>query len=316
MEAFLAGRATSQYRGEGIPVAELAVNSSRAWLKEHFRALDPIRHVTVHCLTRPGSASLASLAQDDSAAPLANDTSVGVGFAPETPLERAVRAVERRLNAPETKLLHPEIGEDVKVLGVRRRHRLQLTVACALIDRELANPADYRHACERVAAISLETALEVSGMEVEVRVNTADVPEKGQFYLTVTGTSAEAGDDGQAGRGNRANGLITPYRPMSLEAAPGKNPLNHVGKLYQVAGERIARDVVARLPDIAAAECWLVSRIGDPVDRPQLVDLHVMSPKGMVPADFIDPVEDIVAGELARIPTLWREVVGPGLGVY
>ncbi|HEX9895893.1 MAG TPA: methionine adenosyltransferase [Gemmatimonadales bacterium] len=316
MEAFLAGRATSQYRGEGIPVAELAVNGSRAWLKEHFRALDPIRHVTVHCLTRPGSASLASLAQDDSAAPLANDTSVGVGFAPETPLERAVRAVERRLNAPETKLLHPEIGEDVKVLGVRRRHRLQLTVACALIDRELANPADYRHACERVAAISLETALEVSGMEVEVRVNTADVPEKGQFYLTVTGTSAEAGDDGQAGRGNRANGLITPYRPMSLEAAPGKNPLNHVGKLYQVAGERIARDVVARLPDIAAAECWLVSRIGDPVDRPQLVDLHVMSPKGMVPADFIDPVEDIVAGELARIPTLWREVVGPGLGVY
>ena len=41
-------------------------------------------------------------------------------------------------------------------------------------------------------------------------------------YLTVTGTSAEMGDDGQVGRGNRPNGLITPYRPMTLEAAAGR----------------------------------------------------------------------------------------------
>jgi S-adenosylmethionine synthetase len=42
--------------------------------------------------------------------------------------------------------------------------------------------------------------------------------------LTVTGTSAENGDDGQVGRGNRINGLITPYHPMSLEATSGKKP--------------------------------------------------------------------------------------------
>ena len=308
MEAFLAGRATSQYRGEGIPVAELAVNGSRAWLKEHFRALDPIRHVTVHCLTRPGSASLASLAQDDSAAPLANDTSVGVGFAPETPLERAVRAVERRLNAPETKLLHPEIGEDVKVLGVRRRHRLQLTVACALIDRELANPADYRHACERVAAISLETALEVSGMEVEVRVNTADVPEKGQFYLTVTGTSAEAGDDGQAGRGNRANGLITPGRPMTLESVAGKNPRTHVGKLYNVAAGLLAEALVEEIDAVREAECVLVSRVGHPIDDPPLADVRLRCAPGAGEAPW-RRAEALVREHVRAIPGLWRELV-------
>lgn len=65
-------------------------------------------------------------------------------------------------------------------------------------------------------------------------VNTADDPDSGYVYLTVTGTSAESGDDGQAGRGNRANGLITPFRPMTLEAVAGKNPITHVGTLYNV----------------------------------------------------------------------------------
>ena len=46
--------------------------------------------------------------------------------------------------------------------------------------------------------------------------------------------AAFGGDDGQVGRGNRANGLITPYRLMSIEAAAGKNPVTHVGKLYTV----------------------------------------------------------------------------------
>ncbi len=34
-----------------------------------------------------------------------------------------------------------------------------------------------------------------------------------------SGLSAETGDDGQVGRGNRVNGLITPNGPMSLEAS-------------------------------------------------------------------------------------------------
>jgi S-adenosylmethionine synthetase len=40
--------------------------------------------------------------------------------------------------------------------------------------------------------------------------------------------------DAQFGRGNRINGLITPCRPMRLEAAAGKIPVTHVGKIYNV----------------------------------------------------------------------------------
>jgi S-adenosylmethionine synthetase len=108
-----------------------------------------------------------------------------------------------------------------------------------------------------------------------VRVNTEDVPERGEMFLTVSGTSAEAGDDGEVGRGNRANGLITPYRPMTLEAAAGKNPVNHVGKLYNIAAREIAETVVRELPGAKDAACVLVSRIGEPIDQPQAVDLEL-----------------------------------------
>ena len=68
-------------------------------------------------------------------------------------------------------------------------------------------------------------------------VNALDDPkasDESGIYLTVTGLSAEQGDDGEVGRGNRVNGLITPSRAMSLEAAAGKNAVAHVGKLYNL----------------------------------------------------------------------------------
>jgi len=78
-----------------------------------------------------------------------------------------------------------------------------------------------------------------------VAVTTADDVEAGRLYLTVTGTSAESGDDGQAGRSNRVGGLITQWRPMTLEAAAGKNVFSHVGKSYSSVAHQIARELVA-----------------------------------------------------------------------
>jgi len=92
------------------------------------------------------------------------------------------------------------------------------------------------------------------------RGHTADGDTPESIYLTVTGTSAEAGDDGEVGRGNRANGLITPYRPMSLEATAGKNPVTHVGKIYNVLAQRIAAGIVRETAGVEEAYCSLLSR--------------------------------------------------------
>ena len=96
-------------------------------------------------------------------------------------------------------------------------------------------------------------------------VNTGDIIDKDIMFLTITGTSAEAGDDGQVGRGNRANGLITPGRVQTLEAAAGKNSMNHVGKLYSLVANRAARKVIeAAKGDIVECQIRIVSQIGHP----------------------------------------------------
>jgi S-adenosylmethionine synthetase len=309
IDLYLAGRATHAVGDARVPVEDLAIETTRDWLKRHLRHLDPDRHVRVHALIRPTSADLAHLFERRGGAPLANDTSFGVGYAPLDRLERVVLAVEHALNAPATKARHPELGEDVKVMGVRTGGTIRLTVACALVSRHVADLEDYREKKAVVARLAAAAAREAGGGEVEVAVNTADGDAESSLYLTVTGLSCEAGDDGQVGRGNRVNGLITPYRPMSLEAAAGKNPVTHVGKLYNIVADRIAHAIVVEVPAAVEACCWLVSRIGDPIDAPQVADLKLR----LEDPDALEAARaralEVVRDHLRAIRTLWREIM-------
>lgn len=316
IELYLAGRATRAFHGVQVPVEELAIEGSRRWLRTHLHALDPERHVRIHCLIRPSSTDLVDLFRrsQEGGTMLANDTSCGVGYAPLDPLETAVLAVERALNAPATKRAHPDIGEDVKVMGVRRGDTVDVTVACALVDRHVRDLADYLAKRAQIATLAGRAARAALGRDCAIAVNAADGDAPESIYLTVTGTSAEAGDDGEVGRGNRANGLITPYRPMSLEAAAGKNPVTHVGKLYNVAAGRIAAELVAHVPGVAEATCVLVSRIGHPVGEPQIVDLRIRLLPGAELAR--GAVESVVHEQLAQVGTLWRELLAGEATVY
>jgi S-adenosylmethionine synthetase len=234
LELYLAGHATHAFRAENFPIADLANDVARAWFRKNLHAFDIERGLRVHCLTKPGSSELVDLfARDRSRGRLlANDTSVGTGYAPLSPLEKAVLAIEQQLNAPAFKSLHPETGEDIKVMAVRQGDDTSLTIACALVDRHLPNVHAYADALEQIRATAMQIARERVDGKISVRVNAADDIARGSVYITVQGTSAECGDDGVTGRGNRANGLITPFRPMTLEAMAGKNPVTHVGKLY------------------------------------------------------------------------------------
>jgi S-adenosylmethionine synthetase len=312
IEIYIAGRATRDARGVMVPVEALAVESSRAWLRANLPALDPERHVRIHTLIRPSSPDLVALFERQRAAgvALANDTSFGVGFAPLDPLERAVLAVERRLNAPATRVAHPEIGPDVKVMGARTGASFRITVACAMVGRHVRDLADYFAAKARVRALALEAACDAAGTPaVAVDVNTADGETADSVYLTVTGTSAEGGDDGQVGRGNRVNGLITPYRPMSLEAAAGKNPVTHVGKLYNLMASRIAHAVVEGVPGVTEANCCLLSQIGKPIDAPQVFDVKLRLADPAALASLRARIEAVAQDELSGIHGLWTNVL-------
>jgi S-adenosylmethionine synthetase len=317
VEIYLAGRASNEHQGKPIPVAEIAVEACRTWLRAHLPELDVDRHVTIFPRLRPGSGDLARLfARGAVRSPLANDTSCGAGFAPLTDLERAVLEVEQALNSDETKRAHPAIGRDVKVMGVRRDARISLTIGCAIIGRFAANISEYERAKAAATEIALAAARRVTKLEVGAVVNAADDKAHGDVFLTVTGTSAEAGDDGEVGRGNRASGLITPYRPMTLEAAAGKNPVSHVGKLYNLAAIAIAAAITDQIPSVGDATCVLVSQIGRLVDDPQVADVRLTLVHGARLEDVTATAGNIVREELARLPELRKRLLDGQVRVY
>ncbi len=229
--------------------------------------------------------------------PLANDTSLAVVSWPRSPLEQAVHAVSAALCDPDFRARVP-VGPDVKVMGRRVGDEPALTVAVAALARRVSSASDYEDALAAVADEATAVASEILGRPTEVAVNQADrasVP-----YLTLSGSSAEAGDDGQVGRGNRFGGLITPQRPMSMEACAGKNPAAHVGKTYHAA----AFDLAQSLLEVGAGEATvaLLSRIGSPVTDPDVVAVETVQPlpEGLV-ADLARSVLADWEGRVRRL---------------
>lgn len=201
-------------------------------------------------------------------------------------------------------------------MGVRRHDAISLTVACALVAGHVRDPRDYRAKLEFVAEQVRRVAGEEGAGALAVEVNTGDDVAAGRVCLTVTGTSAEAGDDGEVGRGNRVNGLITPFRPMTLEAAAGKNPVTHVGKLYNVLAHRIAHALVERIDGVAEAHCCLVSQIGRPVHDPSLAGTELVLEAGASLHEVRLPAEEIVRDQLRTAPGLWEELIERVVPMY
>ncbi len=320
----VSGRATTEVREGGtvhkVPIGPIVLGSVTSWIKENFRFLVPERHVVVDYKIGSGSVDLVGvyeLGARTGGVPLANDTSVGVGYAPLSPLERLVLEVEATLNSRDFKRRLPEVGEDIKVMGVRLGREVKIMVAAAMISQIVRDRDHYIQVKDEVKRSVEDLAAKlVPDYAVEVAVNTADKPEHGIFYLTVTGTSAEHGDDGMTGRGNRANGLITPMRPMSLEATAGKNPTSHIGKIYNVVARNIAERIHAQVKGVAEATVELVSQIGKPISEPLVVNVELAVEHGDITGEVRGEVEGLVAEELRRMPSITRAILEGGITLF
>lgn len=305
----VSGRATATvYRGGEtirIPIGPLIIGAVKDWIRRNFRFLDPENHVIIDYKIGQGSADLAGLYElGREEMPLANDTSFGVGFAPLTRLERTVLEIERTLNSRDFKTRYPEVGEDVKVMGLRIGGSVKITIAASMISHLVDDLDHYISVKEEVRDRVADMVSKIAEFDnVEIYINTADRPEKGLVYLTVTGTSAEHGDDGMTGRGNRANGLITPMRPMSLEATAGKNPVSHVGKIYNALASIIASDIYNKVHGLREVYVSLLSQIGRPIDLPLVASVKVI-PESTLTANMKSEIAGIVDQHLENINKL------------
>jgi S-adenosylmethionine synthetase len=305
----IVGRATKRYEGETIPVDSIALEAAREYLRSEIPEIDLERDAVIDVRLGEGSGDLQNVfGEDGRRIPMANDTSFGVGHAPLTETERIVREAERRLNG-EFAADNPALGPDLKIMGKREGDRIDLTVAAAMIDTHIPDMEAYEETVEAVREFVANVADDHTDREVNVYVNTADDHETGSIYLTVTGTSAEQGDDGSVGRGNRANGLITPNRSMSMEATSGKNPVNHIGKIYNVLATEIAKEVVAEVSGIRDLRIRLLSQIGRPIDEPHIADAHAVTEDGVKLADIEADIEAIVDEQLADVREVTDRVI-------
>jgi len=311
MELTIGDRATFAAGGRTVSVADIAVEAARSWLRGHLPRIDPARHVDYRVVLAPGSAELTDIFARPGAVRAANDTSAAVGYWPLSPTERAVLDLERHLNSPAFKTRFPETGEDVKVMGLRDRDALELTVAMPLLAAHIGSEAAYFARKEAIGQAMAEFARRLDTFDkVAVRHNTLDAPGRGQggVYLSLLGTSAEDADSGQVGRGNRVNGLIALNRPLGAEAVAGKNPVSHVGKIYNVLAHRLARAIQQEVAGIREACVLLLSQIGAPVDRPRMAAAQLLLEGGVEIEDVRAQVELKIEQALADMIAFCAEL--------
>lgn len=264
-------------RAAGLPAAdlrEIVCRSAREHLAATLRCSTDL--FSIESAVGEGSADLREVFSRGGSARLANDTSFGAGYAPYSELEQKTLQLARILRSSEFRRAFAAAGDDYKIMGTRVERQLRFTVALAFVDRQVAGVRDYFD----IKAEAVRYLAQAVDEPDAIDLNALDDPNAGAesgIYLTVTGLSAEQGDDGQVGRGNRVSGLITPCRTMSLEAAAGKNPVAHVGKLYNVLALQIARRICAETDGILEASVRVVSTIGRPINEPQLVSIEVVA---------------------------------------
>lgn len=316
MELTIGDRATFKFAEKEIPVAEIAVDAARDWIRQNLRFVDPDRHVIYRVALAPGSEELTDLFSRPGQVAGANDTSAAVGYYPLSPTETVVLRLEKFLNSMEFKKRFPETGEDIKVMGLRQGRDLDLTVAMPLISRYVQSESDY-FAKKDVIHGAMRDFLADFAMfgKIGFHYNALDVKGRGLggIYLTLTGTSAEDADSGQVGRGNRVNGLISMNRPMGTEAAAGKNPVSHVGKIYNVLAHKIAREIHQNIEGIREVYVLLLSRIGSPIDRPRMAAVQILPEKGRKTREMAKQAEEIMSRELSEIGRFCSELAE---GIY
>ncbi|KXB06412.1 S-adenosylmethionine synthetase [candidate division MSBL1 archaeon SCGC-AAA382C18] len=314
MHIVVAGRGTTKVGDEKMPINEIAKKTCKEYLDKTVRNLDVEKHTEIDSRIGSGSVDLKNVFEEQGV-PSSNDTSTGTAYAPFSETEKLALETEKALNSEEFKNQYPAVGEDIKVMIDRENSNINLTVAMATVSSYLDDLNHYISLKEDIKDYIQDLASKITEKTVEVHLNTADNHDEGVVYKTVTGTSAEMGDDGMTGRGNRTNGLISFDRPMSLEAAAGKNPVNHVGKIYNLLSMEVAQEV-SEIEGVTEVFVRTLSQIGEPIDKPKIMNIKLLSKDGVTVDNLKSDVRNIAEEHLENIENLSQRIINGELSVY
>jgi S-adenosylmethionine synthetase len=319
LRVLLNGRASVSFGGEPIPTDDLLESVAHEFLTDRFPQLDPQTDIDVHnnlsAASSPGETepdafeeegarahwftprSLEDLPERDHLR--SNDTSHGVAFAPLNPIESFVLELEQHLNGPYSER-NEWLGSDIKLMCQRIDTEVNLTVAVPQIADYVPDLETYDANLEKIEADIRAFADDViPSFDLSVYTNNRDDYEAGELYLTAIGSAIESGDEGLVGRGNRVNGLITPTRPMSIEGQCGKNPVYHVGMVYNLGARRVAQRLHREFG--VGAEVHLISQTGRTLVDPWKTLVSVTE------SVDTETAEAVIADELEEIPKITED---------
>ncbi|MFB5630020.1 MAG: methionine adenosyltransferase [Nitrosopumilaceae archaeon] len=301
MKLIIGDRATFEVNRKKIPVEELSISIAKKWFEKNLRYVKD-EHIEYQLELGTSSHELRSIFENPKSF-VSNDTSALVGYAPFTKTESAVLETEQYINSEKFKKEFPESGEDAKVMGFRNKNNLEIIIAMAFVDSYVYSEKNYFKRKEEMLQTISEFHKKSSFDKIEISMNNLDVINKGigGLYLTVLGTSADNADSGEVGRGNMANRVISLSRPAGSEATAGKNPVSHIGKIYNALSFKISEEIQKTLPEIDEVLVWMYNIIGKPVKEPRAVVVQPISNKNLDLSKIESTIKEIVDKNLDNI---------------
>lgn len=308
MKMILGDRATFDIGERKLPIGDLAIQTAKEWFEKNLRFVND-EHVEYQVEIGVTSKELQSIFENTSSF-AANDTSVLVGYAPFTETESIVLNTEQHINSKQFKDNFPESGEDVKVMGFRDANHVDLTIATAFVDRFISSENQYFQRKEEMLQEINQFLKKNYSMEITANMNCLDSKNRGisGLYLTVLGTSADSADSGQVGRGNMASRVISPSRPAGSEATAGKNPVSHIGKIYNALSFKIANEIHTKVSGLDEVCVWMYNVIGRPVNDPKAVIVQPTIAGQLQDAEK-NQINEIVESNLQNIHEFCNELI-------
>jgi S-adenosylmethionine synthetase len=205
----------------------------------------------------------------------ANDTSCVVGFWPLTPIEELTLKMENFFYLGDRDPKYKFIGHDIKVMIVRKNKKIDVTLCVPFIVKETPSYNFYKEKVDFITESLLNVAKKHLGNSYDIRIyvnnhyrsiKKENIKKIDGYYCNVSGSALDYGEEGVVGRGNNRRGIIPSFRPYTMEAVWGKNPVYHVGKVLGLVVDTLAKNIALRYN--CHAEVIAITRVADPLFEP------------------------------------------------
>ena len=282
IRAVVNGRVSASFNNEQIPLKEIFTKAIKDQLSTSLPLLDSskwleiIDHSTSYSKNPRWFNPLTLDDIPDHSNLFANDTSAVVSYWPLTESEQLALKLEGYFYDENQKPKNEEFGQDIKVMVVRRDNKFDITLCVPFVSKYLDGPDSYWNKLCMLESKLKDYTRDILGKTVgiDLKVNPHDQKKKASvdaksFYFVASGGALDYGEEGVVGRGNNRLGIIPSFRPYTMEAACGKNPVYHVGKVLGLVADVLAKKVATKCD--CNTEVWIVTRNADPLFEPNNV---------------------------------------------